>query len=107
MLRLAQAEADYQNAISGKQVVSTGVNTTRNNIAVSDASLQESKILLDNAERDYNRYKNLFAQDAVTRQQYDKMETAYPVSYTHLPHGKYGFLPPVKVVTDLQEKRLG
>lgn len=77
VLRLAQAEADYQNAISGKQVVSTGVNTTRNNIAVSDASLQESKILLDNAERDYNRYKNLFAQDAVTRQQYDKMETAY------------------------------
>ena len=77
VLRLAQAEADYQNAISGKHVVSTGVSTTKNNVAVSDASLQEAKILLDNAERDYKRFKNLLGQDAVTRQQYDKMETAY------------------------------
>ncbi len=77
VLRLAQAEADYQNAISGKHVVSTGVSTTQNNVAVSDASLQEAKILLDNAERDYKRFKNLLGQDAVTRQQYDKMETAY------------------------------
>ena len=77
VLRLAQAEADYQNAISGKHVVSTGVSTTQNNVAVSDASLQEAKILLDNAERDYKRFKYLLGQDAVTRQQYDKMETAY------------------------------
>ena len=77
VLRLAQAEADYQNAISGKHVVSTGVSTTQNNVAASDASLQEAKILLDNAERDYKRFKNLLGQDAVTRQQYDKMETAY------------------------------
>lgn len=77
VLRLAQAEADYQNAISGKHIVSTGVSTTRNNVAVSDASLQEAKILLDNAKRDYKRFKNLLEQDAVTRQQYDKMETAY------------------------------
>ena len=33
--------------------------------------------MLDNAERDYKRFKNLLGQDAVTRQQYDKMETAY------------------------------
>lgn len=77
VLRLAQAEADYRNAISGQQVASTGVSTTRNNVAVSDASLQEAKILLDNAERDYIRYRNLLEQDAVTRQQYDGMETAY------------------------------
>ena len=77
VLRLAQTEADYQNAISGKHIVSTGVSTTQNNVAVSDASLQEAKILLDNAERDYKRFKNLLEQDAVTRQQYEKMETAY------------------------------
>jgi len=77
VLRLAQAEADYQNALSGKHVVSTGVSTTRNNVAVSDASLQEARILLDNAERDYRRFKNLLEQGAVTPQQYDKVETAY------------------------------
>lgn len=75
--RLAQAEADYQNALSGKTVMTSTINTTQNNIAVSDASVQEAKIRLDNAEREYNRYKNLLGQDAVTRQQYDAMKTNY------------------------------
>ena len=52
VLRVAQAEADYQNAITGKHVMTTGVSTTRNNVAVSVAGLQEAKVLLDNAERD-------------------------------------------------------
>lgn len=59
--RLAQAEADFQNAISGKNAVATTVHTTQNNIAVSDAGLQEAKVRLDNAEREYHRYKNLLA----------------------------------------------
>lgn len=75
--RLAEAEADYQNALSGKTVMTSTINTTQNNIAVSDASVQEAKIRLDNAEREYNRYKNLLGQDAVTRQQYDAMKTNY------------------------------
>lgn len=78
--RLAQAEADYQNAISGKTVVASTIHTTQNNIAVSDASVQEAKIHLDNAEREYIRYKNLFKQDAVTKQQYDAVQTNYEAS---------------------------
>lgn len=75
--RLAQAEADYQNALSGKTVMTSTIHTTSNNIEVSDAGIQEAKILLDNAGREYNRYKNLLEQDAVTRQQYDAMKTNY------------------------------
>ena len=78
--RLAQAEADFQNAISGKNAVATTVHTTQNNIAVSDAGLQEAKVRLDNAEREYHRYKNLLAQDAVTKQQYDAVQTDYEAS---------------------------
>ena len=78
--RLAQAEADFQNAISGKNAVATTVHTTQNNIAVSDAGLQEAKVRLDNAEREYHRYKNLLAQDAVTKQQYDAVQTNYEAS---------------------------
>ena len=78
--RLAQAEADFQNAISGKNAVATTVHTTQNNIAVSDAGLQEAKVRLDNAEREYHRYKNLLAQDAVTKQQYDAEQTDYEAS---------------------------
>ena len=53
------------------------INTTQNDIAVSDAGIQEAKIRMDNAEREYIRYKNLLNQDAVTRQQYDAMKTNY------------------------------
>lgn len=77
IFRLAQAEADYQNALSGKTVVASTIHTTQNNISVSDAGVQEAKIRLDNAEREYNRYKRLLEQDAVTRQQYDAIRTDY------------------------------
>lgn len=77
LLRVAQAEADYQNALSGKTVMTSTINTTQNNIAVSDAGIQEAKVRLDNAEREYHRYKNLLEQDAVTKQQYDAMATNY------------------------------
>ena len=76
-LRVAQAEADYQNALSGKTVMTSTINTTQNDIAVSDAGIQEAKIRMDNAEREDIRYKNLLNQDAVTRQQYDAMKTNY------------------------------
>jgi len=75
--RLAQAEADYQNALSGQTVVISTINTTHNNIAVSEAGIQEVKVLLANAESEYNRYKNLLAEDAVTKQQYDAIKTNY------------------------------
>lgn len=77
LLRVAQAEADYQNALSGKTVMTSTIHTTQNNIAVSDAGIQEAKVRLDNAEREYYRYKNLLKQDAVTRQQYDAIQTNY------------------------------
>lgn len=94
--RLAQAEADYQNALSGKSVMASTINTTQNNISVSDASIQEAKIRLDNAEREYNRYKNLLAQDAVTKQQYDQMKTNYDASLS-----RYEFLVRQKKSTTL------
>lgn len=75
--RLAQAEADFQNALSGKSAMTTTISTTQNNISVSDAGIEEAKIRMENAEREYNRYKNLYGQEAVTRQQYDAMQTNY------------------------------
>lgn len=75
--RVAQAEADYQNALAGKSVVSSSVHTAHNNILVSDASLVEVKALLDNAETDYKRYKNLFDHKSVTQQEYDAVYTKY------------------------------
>ena len=48
--RLAQAEADYQNALKGQDAMSTSNVTMRNNISVSEAAINEAKIRLDNDE---------------------------------------------------------
>ena len=77
LFRLAQAEADYQNALSGKSAMTTTIHTTQNNISVSDAGIEEARIRMDNAEREYQRYKNLYGQEAVTHQQYDAVKTDY------------------------------
>lgn len=76
-LRLAQARADYQNALVSKTVMGTSIETTENNIAVTDASIKEVEILLRNAEADYNRYKILLENKAVTQQQFEGIETKY------------------------------
>jgi membrane fusion protein (multidrug efflux system) len=76
-LRLAQAEADVLNMSSGKSVVNSTISTIQNNLTVSDASLAEVGALLNNAKRDYDRYKSLLAQEAVTQQQFDAIATNY------------------------------
>lgn len=75
--RLAQAEADYANATTGKSAMHNVISTTESNIAVTEATLEEALIRLENAERNYLRYKNLLEGEAVTRQQYDNMQTEY------------------------------
>lgn len=76
-LRVAQAEADYQNALAGRSAMGTAVSTAHNNLAVSDAGIEEVEVLLKNAEKDYERYKKLLPEEAVTQQQYDGMKTNY------------------------------
>ncbi|MCR5042794.1 MAG: HlyD family secretion protein [Bacteroidaceae bacterium] len=75
--RLAQAEADYQNAMAGKSVMHNVISTTSNNISVNEASIEEARIVMENAQKNYERFANLLKQESVTRQQFDDMKTAY------------------------------
>lgn len=76
-LRLAQAQANYLNAQAGKNVMHTTISTTQNNLSVTDASIQEARVRLKNAETDYKRYSAMLQQKAVTPQQYDRVKTEY------------------------------
>lgn len=90
-LRLAQAEADLANALSGRRVTNAGISTIQNNLKVSDSGIEEVRIQLQNAEREYQRYRKLLDEDAVTRQQYDNVQTAYEsikARYEQLLHAK-------------------
>ena len=46
-------------------------------MTVSDAGIEEARVHLDNARTDDQRYAQLLKNDAVTRQQYDQIHTAY------------------------------
>lgn len=76
-LRLAQAEADLERTLSGKSTDAAGLKTIESNVTVFDSGIEEASENLRNAESDYSRYKALLAKDAVTRQQYDAVETRY------------------------------
>ncbi len=76
-LRVAQANADYQNALAGRTVADRSVGVASANEAVSEASIAEAKVLMENAAVDLERYRKLLEKDAVTRQQYDGAETDY------------------------------
>lgn len=76
-LRLAQARADYQNALAGRGVADRSVGVASANVAVTEASIAEAKVVMNMAATDFERYGKLLEQDAVTRQQYDAAKTDY------------------------------
>ncbi|OBS13015.1 hemolysin D [Elizabethkingia miricola] len=75
--QLGQAEAAYQNALAQRSATSSSVNTISNNVNVMESNIAGAKARLWNAEQNLNRYKNLLAAEAVTKQQYDQIKTEY------------------------------
>lgn len=75
--RLAQAMAEYSKALTGKKAMGTSILTAKSNIEVSEAGIDESKIKMENAQKEFHRYTQLLEQKAVTNQQYDNVKTNY------------------------------
>lgn len=76
-LNVARARADYNNALAGKDVANSSVMSASANVAVSEASIAEAKVVMDMAATELARYEKMLEQDAVTRQQYDGARTDY------------------------------
>ena len=76
-LALAQAEDNLQRELAGGNATTSGMATTRQNISVTDAGIEEARVRLEEAQREEKRYAQLLKEDAVTRQQYDQMHTAW------------------------------
>ncbi|MCD8386504.1 MAG: HlyD family secretion protein [Bacteroidales bacterium] len=105
-LRLAQAEADLQNALAGRSAMHQAITTTNSNVNVNEAAVAEVKALMDNAKKELDRYTELLRQEAVTQQQYDAVATNYQAM-----KAKYDMLSRQKHSTSLvgqeQTVRLG
>ena len=76
-LALAQAEAGLRGSKSGSSAVSAGMNTTQSNVRAASAGIEEARVQMENAQKDYQRFEQLLAKDAVTRQQYDNAKAQY------------------------------
>jgi len=75
--QLEQAEAAYQNAIASEKATRSAINTIKSNLAVIASNIAGEKAKLWNAQQNYDRYEDLLKDEAVTRQQYEEMKTAY------------------------------
>lgn len=82
-LRVAQAEAALANMTSGSSATGSGISETQSHIAAAEAARKEAAARLENAKKEYERYKVLLQQDAVTQQQYDNVYTAYVAAQAH------------------------
>lgn len=76
-LRLAQAETDLIRAQQGSKGTASSIVTTKISMTVTEAGIEAARVQMENAQREDTRFKNLLSQDAVTRQQYDQVHTAY------------------------------
>lgn len=75
--RVAQAKADFQNAVIGKKAMGTTILTTQSNIGATESGIEESRVRLENAEQEYNRHEALLAQKSVTQQQFDAVNANF------------------------------
>lgn len=105
-LKVAQARANYRKALIENTAMGTAISTTANDLTVSDASIEELRVRLEQAETDFKRYEKLLEQKAVTRQQYDNAKADYEAT-----KAKYDMLVRQKRSTSLvkeeQTQRLG
>ncbi len=76
-LHIAQAEANLSNAKAAKYATEKNVEEVANQISVTDAAIDEVYVLLENARTEYQRYLNLYEQEAVTKQELDGVQTHY------------------------------
>ena len=58
-LALAQAEAAVKGQKSGTSAVSAGMSTTHSNVRVASAGIDEARIQMENAQKDYLRFEQL------------------------------------------------
>ena len=88
-VHLAQAEADYQNSMVNQKAMGASVRTAENNIQVTNAGIEETRVRLENAKKEFERYESLLAQKAVTQQQYDNVKTNYEAAKARYDQVKY------------------
>lgn len=73
-IRVKEAEAALLDAQGASDVLSAGIVTSRSNIDVQDANIQEAKAKLWQYQQDLKRYERLLSEESVARHQYEQVK---------------------------------
>ena len=73
-LKVDQAQAALDNAIANEAVIRANVGSSSAIVETSKASIEPAKVRLWKANQDYDRYKKLLADKAVTQQQFEAVK---------------------------------
>ena len=83
LIRQKEAQAALLDAEGEQGVLHSNIETSEMRVAEQDASLDEAKARLWQAEQDYYRYQRLLEQESVPQQQYDKAKSDYDAARAH------------------------
>ncbi len=76
-IKLADAEAALMEAEAAADILTSTIRTTRSNVEVSEANIAESRARLWEKEQDFKRYKNLLAEESVSRRDFEQVKAEY------------------------------
>ena len=74
-IKVEQSEAALENAKATLEATKVNANATQEGGGINVFKIDELKIRLNKAEKDFERYKKLFRAAAVTEQQLERMQT--------------------------------
>ena len=87
-IKVKQAEADLAVAEGNLHSLEQNIITSVSNEAATKAKLAGDKASLEKAQKDYERFKNMYADSAVTRNQYDQVVAKLQSSEAYLKAGQ-------------------
>lgn len=87
-IKVKQAEADLAVAEGNLNSLEQAIVTATSNQAASRNKLDGDRADLDKAEKDYQRFKNMYADSAVTRNQYDQVISKLESTKAYLKAGE-------------------
>ncbi|MEL1254795.1 HlyD family secretion protein [Flavobacterium sp. DGU38] len=91
-IKVKQAEADLAVAEGNLHSLEQSIITAVSNEAASRDKLTGDMADLDKAQKDYERFKNMYADSAVTRNQYDQVVSKLQSTKAYLNAGEKGLL---------------
>jgi len=87
-IKVDQAAADLESAKAGLTVARQAVITSQAQEAATEAKLQGNTASLERAEKNFSRYENMFADSAVTRNQFDQVIAQWKTDQAYLEAGE-------------------